>query len=287
MPEVTVRELWTYPVKGCQGVAADAIQITKMGIPGDRDFVLWKDGKLIDQKDTPRVAAVAAEYDPDQGTLRFHHAEQGTYEHRIRRDGAVRSAAWVLDEFDTVDQGDAVAEWLSAVMATDVRLVSAGAPWKINFPIPQMERVHDTAKQRFFAASPVSLANQASLDDLNKRLEVPVPMDRFRMNVVVDGLGPYEEDTLDSLGNDDVELLQVTPAERCVIITTDQKTGQRPKNDLMQVLAQYRRKKKEERFGSGLIFGNYMTVGREGTLRVGDRLVVGECPRPSRPDQGR
>ncbi len=274
MREVTVRELWTYPVKGCQGVPAEAIQITKMGIPGDRDFVLWKDGKLIDQKETPQVAAVAADFEPDQGVLHFRHAEHGTYEHAIRRDGEVRSAAWVLDQFETVDQGDAVAEWLSTVMCTDVRLVSAGAPWRINFPIPQMERVHDTPKQRFFAASPVSLANQTSLDDLNKRLETPVPMDRFRMNVVVDGLGPYEEDALDALSNDRVELLQVTPAERCVIITTDQKTGQRPKNDLMQVLAQYRRKKKEDRFGSGLIFGNYMTVGREGTLRVGDRLVV-------------
>jgi hypothetical protein len=99
-------------------------------------------------------------------------------------------------------------------------------------------------------------------------------MDRFRMNVVVDGLAPYEEDKLDSLSNEQVELLQVTPAERCIIITTDQKTGERPKSDLMKVLGQYRRKKKEDTFGSGLIFGNYMTVGREGTLRLGDRLVV-------------
>jgi hypothetical protein len=138
-----------------------------------------------------------------------------------------------------------------------------------------MELLHDQPKQRFFAASPVSLANAASLDDLNARLEAPVPMDRFRVNVVIDGLAPFEEDALVSLGNDDVKLLQVTPAERCVIITTDQKTGARPKSDLMKVLAGYRRKPKEERFGSGLIFGSYMTVARGGTLRVGDRLTPG------------
>ena len=275
MQEAIVRELWTYPVKGCQGVAAEAVQITKMGIPGDRDFVLWKDGKLVDQKETPQVASLAADFDRDQGVLRFRHSDLGIYEHEIRSEGVVRKAAWVLDEFETVDQGDSVADWLSTAMGKRVRLVSPGAPWKINFPIPQMQRVHEKPKQRFFAASPVSLANRASLDDLNERLKIPVPMDRFRMNVVIEGLGPYEEDELDSLSNEQVELLQVTPAERCIIITTDQKTGERPKSDLMAVLGQYRRKKKEDRFGSGLIFGNYMTVGKEGTLRVGDRLVVG------------
>jgi len=274
MREVTVRELWTYPVKGCQGVAADAVEVTRMGIPGDRDFVLWKDGKLVDQKETPQVASLAADVDRDRGVLRFCHSERGVYVHEIRREGAVRKAAWVLDEFETVDQGDSVAGWLSTVVGMEVRLVSPGAPWKINFPIPQMQRVHEEPKQRFFAASPVSLANRASLDDLNGRLETPVPMDRFRMNVVVDGLGPYQEDRLDSLSNEQVELLQVTPAERCIIITTDQKTGERPKSDLMKVLAQYRLKEEKDRFGSGLIFGNYMTVGREGTLRVGDRLIV-------------
>ncbi len=274
MQEAIVRELWTYPVKGCQGVAAEALEITKMGVAGDRDFVLWQDGKLVDQKETPQVASLAADFDRERGVLRFRHADHGAYEHQVRSEGEIRKAAWVLDQFETVDQGDPVAEWLSAAVGMDVRLVSPAAPWKINFPIPQMQRVHETPKQRFFAASPVSLANRASLDDLNTRLETPVPMDRFRMNVVVDGLAPYEEDTLDSLSNAQVELLQVTPAERCVIITTDQKTGERPKSDLMKVLGQYRRKKEEDRFGSGLIFGNYMTVGREGTLRLGDRLVV-------------
>ena len=274
MREAIVRELWTYPVKGCQGVAAEALEITQMGVAGDRDFVLWQDGKLVDQKETPQVAALAVDFDRERGVLRFRHAEHGAYEHQVRSEGEIRKAAWVLDQFETVDQGDPVADWLSAAVGKDVRLVSPAAPWKINFPIPQMQRVHETPKQRFFAASPVSLANRASLDDLNTRLETPVPMDRFRMNVVVDGLAPYEEDALDSLSNEQVELLQVAPAERCVIITTDQKTGERPKSDLMKVLGQYRRKKEEDRFGSGLIFGNYMTVGREGTLRLGDRLVV-------------
>lgn len=274
MREAVVKELWTYPVKGCQGASAEAIEITKMGVPGDRSFVLWQEGKLVDQIETPKLASLSVGLDPDQSGLSFSHPDHGRFEHRVRSDGETREAKWVLDEFETIDQGDEVAAWLSRVLDKDVRLVSPGDAWKINFPIPQFQLLHQEPKQRFFSASPVSLANRASLSDLNDRLDEPVPMDRFRMNIVVDGLDPFEEDELTSLGNDSIELLQVTPAERCVIITTDQQTGERPKSDLLKVLGEYRRKPKEERFGSGITFGSYLAVAKEGRLRVGDRLRV-------------
>ncbi len=274
MGEVTVRELWTYPVKSCQGVQVEAVKITAMGIEGDRGFAIWADGRLVEQKLTPRVASIGAAWDRAAGTLILKHADHRPYEHHVRDSGDVREATWVLDVFDTIDQGDDVASWLSSILDRDVRLVIPGDPWKINFPVPQMALLHERPKQSFTAASPVGLANWASLEDLNRRVQSPVPMDRFRMNVVVDGLAPYEEDRIISLSNDDVDLLNVTPAERCVIITTDQRTGERPDNNLMQVLGDYRKKSDEEKFGSGLKFGNYMTVGREGTLRVGDKLRV-------------
>lgn len=275
MKEAVVRELWTYPIKSCQGVAADSVEITKLGIEGDRCFAIWADGKLVEQKHTPIVASIGATFDPATANLTLTHADLGTHSHEVRPTGPLRSAKWVLDEFETIDQGDEVAAWLSEIVGADVRLVMPHDPWRINFPIPQMALLHEQPKHSFTAASQVGLANQASLDDLNTRVDSPVPMDRFRMNVVVDGLDPYEEDEIQTLGNDDVELLQVTPAERCIIITTDQRTGERPENNLMQTLSTYRKKSKEERFGSGLKFGNYMTVGKEGRLQVGDRLIVG------------
>ncbi len=272
MKDITVRELWTYPVKSCQGVPVQSIEITATGIVGDRGFAVWADGKLIEQKLTPRMASIGAEWDAANSTLILRHADHSPYEHHVRESGATRETTWVLDEFATIDQGDDVAGWLSPILDREVRLVVPGEPWKINFPIPQMALLHEQPKQSFTAASPVGLANWSSLEDLNDRVRVPVPMDRFRMNVVVDGLEPYGEDDITSLANDDVELLNVTPAERCVIITTDQHTGERPDNNLMQTLGEYRAKSKEERFGSGLKFGQYMTVGQEGTLRIGDRL---------------
>ena len=231
MQEVVVRELWTYPIKGCQGVAHQEIEVTRLGVRGDRRFTMWKGGALVDQKETPRAASIGARVDAEAGTLILSHAEAGELVHRIRTDGDRLPGRWVLDEFETVDQGDEVAGWLSSALGDEVRLVATDEPWRINFPIPQMKLLHDEPKRSFTAASPVSLANVASLDALNARLEAPVPMERFRMNVVVEGLEAHREDTLESLENDAVRLLHVTPAERCVIVSTDQHTGVRDASD--------------------------------------------------------
>ncbi len=271
---IRIKELWTYPIKGCQGVASETLEIEEHGIVGDREFVLWEDEKLVDQKETPIIASIAAELRRDEGILRLHHAELGTFDHTIRDAGDHRAAGWILDKFDTLDQGDEVASWLSDIIKRPVHLVTPTDAWKINFPIPQMARVHETEKNKFYAATSVSLGNQASLDDLNTRLDRPVGMERFRLNVIVEGLEAYAEDHLDSVSTEAVELLQVTPAERCIIIATNQTTGERPKSDLLKVLGEYRRKAQEDTFGSGIIFGNYMTVGRAGTLRVGDPVQI-------------
>ena len=271
MKEVIVRELWTYPVKGCQAVASESLEIRSSGIVGDRMFALWRDGELLDAKDTPRVASLAIGYDPATPKLTFQHSEAGTHEHAVLAEGEKREAKWILDQFATIDQGDEVAAWLTEAIQEDVRLVTVGEAWKINFPIPQMKLLHGEDKNSFFAASPVSLANTASLAELNRQLDAPVSMNRFRMNVVVEGLEAYEEGALTSLENDQVQLLHVTAAERCVIVETDQITGERAKTGLLKQLPQ---KTKEERFGSGRIFGTYLQVAKSGTLSVGDRLAV-------------
>ena len=118
------------------------------------------------------------------------------------------------------------------------------------------------------------MSNVASLDDLNGRLKIPVPMNRFRMNLVVEGLEAWDENRIDTLSSPDLKLENVTVCERCIIITTDQETGERKKSDLLQTLNKFQRREKGERFGSGLVFGAYMGVAKEGNVRVGDRLTV-------------
>jgi uncharacterized protein YcbX len=273
MSDAVVSELSIYPVKGCQGISVDEVEITKTGVVGDRLFMLTRNGERVDQVKTPQMAALAVEWSGDEGRLTFSHPEQGRFDHIARETGSSQATKLALDSFEVRDQGDEVADWLSAALGKKVRLVTPIEPWPKVLPLPQFELIHQTPTERFCAVSPVSLSNAASLDDLNGKLKSPVPMDRFRMNVVVDGLEAYGEDQLVSVASDGVELLRVTVCERCLITNTDQQTGARVKSDLLPTLNKYRRRK-QDRFASGLMFGAYMAVGKEGILRVGDRLTV-------------
>ena len=271
---VVVTSLSIYPIKSAQAVAQDSITARTMGIDGDRQFAIWADEKLVEQKHTPKVAAISATFDEAAAALTLIAAGHEPMHHKVRAEGEALDTTWVLDEFTSVDQGDEAAGWLSEVLAAPVRLVTPGPAWDINFPIEVFAPLHGKPKRSFTAASPIGIANQASLDELNKHLDHPVPMDRMRMNVVIEGLDAYEEDQMVSLSNGSVVFGQVAAAERCVIVTTDQTTGERPNNNLMQVLSTHRKKPKAERFASGLMFGNYMTVDVEGELHVGDTLTA-------------
>lgn len=270
MHNATITELWIFPIKGCQGIQVDAIHVDKSGVKGDRDFAFWAEGKIIDQVCTPKMAAIAASLNDDQTVLTLRNETLGEFELTIDQNGKKLDSAQVLDKYQSIDQGDAVAEWASKIVGKEVRLVIPGETWKINLPVPSLADMHNQDKKKFFAVSSVSLTNAASLEDLNKRLAVPVNQDRFRSNVVVGGMDPWEEDNMGVIFTDDVELNHMSGAERCVIVTTDQKTGLRPKNNMLQVLKEFRLRPREERFASGLLFGDYLSVTKSGTLKTGD-----------------
>ena len=120
-----VNELWVYPVKGMQGIEVDSIEITDLGIVGDREFAIWEDGRLVDQKVDQWVASIAADYDHLSHTLTLSHPEHGEYVHRRRDEGEKRQGKWILDEFEVTDQGDEVAVWISTILDRPVRLVDA------------------------------------------------------------------------------------------------------------------------------------------------------------------
>ena len=119
METLNVTELWIYPVKGMQGIPVDSIEVTELGIVGDREFALWEDGKLVDQKTYQWVAAISADYDPLSGVLHLSHEEHGEFVHIAHDTDEVREGRWGFDKFNVVDQGDDVAVWLSSVLSRD------------------------------------------------------------------------------------------------------------------------------------------------------------------------
>jgi uncharacterized protein len=115
----------------------------------------------------------------------------------------------------------------------------------------------------------VLMIGQASLDDLNSRLEIPVPMNRFRPNIVFTGGDPYQEDTMQHFRINGIDMFAVKPCARCVVTTTDQETGATAKEPL-KTLATYRTGNNKVYFGQNILYK------QQGTIKVGDELKVME-----------
>jgi uncharacterized protein YcbX len=222
----------------------------------------------VSQREVPALALVVPTVDDDVMTLGSEaHGDVSiplTPPHDRARDVTV----W-RSHVRGFDEGDDVAYWLSQRLAMPVRLVRFD---RSRARACNADYVGDSGAHTLFADGyPLLVIGAASLDDLNERLgdkgEPDLPMNRFRPNVVVDGLDPYDEDHLDTLTIGEVVLRMVKPCVRCQVTTTDQATGVVGREPL-PTLATYRY---DERF-EGVKFGMNAIVaaGAGGTIAIGD-----------------
>jgi uncharacterized protein len=118
----------------------------------------------------------------------------------------------------------------------------------------------------FADGMPYLVIGQASLDELNTRLEIPVPMDRFRPNLVFTGGKAFEEDDWDKVKIGDAVFKITKPCARCVMTTVDQTTGKKNKEPL-KTLSTYRNVKGKVMFGQNML----LLEGEK--IRVGDLVT--------------
>lgn len=124
------------------------------------------------------------------------------------------------------------------------------------------------AQVGFADAYPLLLISEASLADLNQRLPAPLPMNRFRPNLVVSGCEPYAEDSWRQIRINQILFDVAKPCERCIITTTNQTTATREGSEPLKTLATYRKVR------GGVIFGQNLIHHSPGTLQVGNSIEV-------------
>lgn len=258
--------LWFYPVKGCRAVATPEVRLVDTGFAGDRRFVVVDEkGLFLTQRDVPELARIDATYRDDALVL----ACEGHGELRVplAADAGEREIQVWSSHGIANDTGDAAAAWLRPILGRPVRLMRAGSSWKRSF-----DRDGVTGPLTFADGYPLLMISEASLQDLNGRLPEPVPMERFRPNIVVSGITAYAEDALLTAQTNGITLRGVKPCTRCAVTTTDQRSGERDaRSEPLRTLARYRNDKELR----GVKFGMNVAVtgGSGGLLRVGDELT--------------
>jgi uncharacterized protein len=218
----TIASLFVYPVKSCRGIALAMARLTERGIAHDREWLIVDaDGRFITQREEPRLALLV----PALSDHALELAGPGLPRIAIPLDhtGVRRDVTVWRDTLPAIDQGDVAAAALSAWIRRPVRLARFD-PAIRRFCNPEYAGPGG-AHHSFADGYPVLVASEASLADLNGRLATPLPIDRFRPNVLLAGIDAYDEDHIDELTIGGATLKLVKPCTRCQITTTDQATA--------------------------------------------------------------
>ena len=221
---ITVTALHIYPIKSCGGIAIERGLLTDKGFAYDREWLIVRDdGKFVTQREHPRMALIETAIDADALTLNAP-GMQSLVVPLAERGAPTQVICW-KDLCAAHDSGDLAAQWLTHFLGAAHRLVRFDPAHKRASSLDWTGGRE--ALNQFSDGFPWLLISQGSLIDLNSRLPQPLPMNRFRPNIVIDGVGAFDEDRLDELQIARARFKVVKGCTRCIITTTDQATAER------------------------------------------------------------
>jgi uncharacterized protein len=281
-PKLTVSSLHYYPIKSCAGIEIQSAEVQERGIKDDRAWlVIDAKNRFITQREIPKMALIRATVDGNgSGRLLKLEAEgmapltvsEATLPDQAKGWAEKNVVVW-NDSCSAVDQGDAAAEWLRKYLGKDtlrlVRMNQDGIR-----PVNSDREDATPANFAFQDGYPFLVLTTASLDELNRRLEEtasivePLPMDRFRPNIVIQGAEPFAEDNWKEIRIGDVIFELDSGCPRCIITTVDQKTADRGVEPL-KTLAKFRKTKDNK-----VMFGQNAIHRNPGVIKVADDVVI-------------
>jgi len=272
MPRVS--RIFVYPIKSCRGIEVSSAELTWRGLDRDRRYMLVDSaGRFLSQRRHPRMALVETAI-TDEG-LRVTAPGREPLLLPAALEGPTLENCVVRIWSDTVEATLAAAGvniWFSELMGFACGLVYLADHQ--HRPV-QHEAAQFDDEVGFADSAPLLLISDASLDELNRRLDTPVGIERFRPNLVVTADTPHAEDDWRSIGIGTARLDVAWPCSRCVLTTVDPATGEKhPKGEPLRTLERYRRRDAKVYFGQNLI------PRALGIVRTGDECTIDEIIGP-------
>lgn len=280
---VTVTAIYCYPVKSCKPIKLDSVELTTQGLPYDRHWmVVDAEGKFVTQRNNSRLALIETALTEEGLKLSLgDDSVMVTYDPPTG--DRVISDVWG-EATEGVDEGAEISAWLSKALQSEkpVRLVRMAQDFQRQHKETEFMEDDEQNKHHvnFADISPYLIANEDSLAELNKQLimagEQPVPMNRFRANIVVKGLPAFKEHNITTLKHSDYELSFRMECERCIVTTIDQQTAQRDSKMQPYKMLQSINGNDAER--PNPLFGHYAVLaqGAGQQVNLGDQLDIVE-----------
>lgn len=260
---LTLASIHVYPIKSVGGFRLPVGQLTDRGLRYDRRWMLVDErGTFVSQRTLPAMACLhTAPLHRGFRVLDRRSEALISIPWKLTKGPVVRVTVW-SDAMEAIEAPPTYSAWFSERLGRTLRLV--------HMPEASHRTIDPATGQgitSFSDSHPYLIISQASLDALNARLEVPLPMDRFRPNLVIAGGEAFQEDGWQRIRIGTAGFDVVKACARCVITTTDQDTGQRGPEPL-RALSLFRRR------GNDVLFGMDAIADASGTVRAGDAVAI-------------
>ncbi|HSN09287.1 MAG TPA: MOSC N-terminal beta barrel domain-containing protein [Hanamia sp.] len=264
---LSVSHLLIYPIKSLHGIAIQSASLTDRGLEHDRRFLLIdKNNRFLTQREFPKMALLQTAIEEDN----LFVFQKDSFKNKLVLPLAPEPSNEKIvvriwdDDCEAMLMTKEVNEWFSSQLGIGCSLVYMQDTTERRVD-PKYAINNDITS--FSDAYPILIIGQASLNDLNSRLTNPLPVNRFRPNIVFTGGTPYEEDGMEHFRINHLDFYGVKPSARCVITTTNQETGIAGKEPL-KTLATYRSKNNKVYFGQNVLMKG------EGKINVGDPIEI-------------
>jgi uncharacterized protein YcbX len=275
-----ITEINIYPVKSLRGIALGEARVTKRGFERDRRWMITDiDSKFLTQRELPKMASISIAIEEDGLRFSAPGAEDLTVAARTDKGNTGQVQIWssvcAAEFYDETVNG-----WFSELLGTKCRLVYMPEDTRRGIN-PIFNTGEDIVS--FADGYPFMALGEASLVDLNSRLEAALPMNRFRPNLVIRGSEAYAEDTWKRVRIGDTIFRATKPCARCSITTVDQAKGLFTGKEPLKTLAAYRKAGQVmpdayAAMGMGandVLFGQNLVPENTGEMvRIGDGVEV-------------
>jgi uncharacterized protein len=268
MAALTLTEIWIYPIKSLGGIRLDRATVREKGLSSDRRWMLIDHaGVALTQRTHPTMALFKVTIDGEQLSITYTKDQKTVSSTEIRMSGTPpgkRITARIWDDDVQVQEVDpTISAWFSRHLRSTCKLVAF--PEASPRPVDPRYSVHNEHVS-LADAYPFLIIGQGSLNDLNKRLQEPVPMNRFRPNFVFTGGEAFIEDMWRDISIGNIRFVAVKKSDRCVLTTVNQDTAEKGQEPL-RTLSAYRKVENKVYFGQNLIALD------EGEVAVGDPVI--------------
>lgn len=262
---MNVTELNIYPIKSTRQVKLDKSIVLSTGLAHDREWLLIdQNQELITARAYPRLLQVQSQVANNKLKI-TKPLESFTF--KAEENGETMTFQFFNEQLSGIPYAEAASQWFSDFLGISCQLIHQSDVFR-----PMLEKRGGQTGDRvnYGDEGPILLISQASLDDLNSRLESPVTMGHFRPNIVVDGTEPYAEDQWKQVRIGECEFKVAQVCRRCVFTTIDPKTQEKDKKgEPLRTLAGYRKVA-----DGGVALGMHLIPRKLGEISLSDKLAI-------------